>query len=398
MASPVLDTAFFDTVYNRRGTGSIKYDAAPKGYSSDNLLPMWIADMDFKSPPAVETALASVVQHGIFGYTDSNAAYDSALIQWYHHRMHWIIQSEWNLQVPGVMFGISAAIRALTAPGDAILICQPVYYPFTNIIRENGRNSIVSELHLENGRYIIDFNDLEHKIVTRAVKLFLLCSPHNPVGRVWTREELTELGRICCKHGVLIISDEIHSDFVYPGSQHIPIASLSEELANQTITCTSPTKTFNLAGLQAANLLIPNASIREAVYKACRATGYSHLNCMAIAATRAAYQHGAPWLDALLLYLQENIALLQQKFSDPDGNIALIAPEGTYLLWLDCRNLGLSDSQLAQFFLEKAGLWLHNGSTFGAGGSGFMRMNIACPKLTLLTAIQRLEQALHNLK
>ena len=393
MKGESLNSSFFDKVYERRNTGSIKYDSKLKGINADNLIPMWIADMDFKSPPAVEKALLDITKHGFFGYTDTDSDFDTVLCNWYHRHMKWAIQPEWIIKTPGVMFGISAAIRALTDPSDSILICQPVYYPFEKTILANGRHLVVSELLLIDGQYTFDFEDIEHKIVQNNVKMFLLCSPHNPIGRVWTEYELKKIGDICLRHGVYIVSDEIHCDFIYSGFRHVPIASLSDEISKITITCLAPTKTFNLAGLQAASIIVPNNNLRKKIRETCLSTGYSHLNIMTIAATKAAYQHGDEWLKELLTYLQGNIAVLKDAFPK-QCDISLIQPEGTYLMWLDCRKLGLKDEELRTLFLEKAGVWLHSGSTFGIGGSGFMRMNIACPRITLETAVHRIKQAL----
>lgn len=360
--------------------------------SPQSIIPMWIADMDFKAPPTVTEALNRAVEHGIFGYTLTDNEYDELIISWYAKRMEWEIRPEWILKTPGVMFAIAASIIALTDPGDAVLICQPVYYPFAKVITENNRRLIVSELLFNNGRYEIDFTDLEEKIVKSSVKLFLICSPHNPVGRVWTKEELKHIGEICLRHDVIVISDEIHSDFIFEG-RHTPIASLSKELADRTITCTSPTKTFNLAGLQAANIIISNDNLRSKVRKACLATGYSNLNTMAIVAAKAAYKDGEAWLDELLSYLKDNYNVLKSTFSER-SNISLIHPEGTYLAWLDCRRMNRSDRELEDFFTNQAGIRLHLGTTFGAGGGGFVRMNIACPRSVLLEAITRIEKAL----
>ena len=381
----------FDTVHNRIGTGSIKYEQSMTP-SPQSIIPMWIADMDFKAPPTVTEALNRAVEHGIFGYTLTDNEYDELIISWYAKRMEWEIRPEWILKTPGVMFAIAASIIALTDPGDAVLICQPVYYPFAKVITENNRRLIVSELLFNNGRYEIDFTDLEEKIVKSSVKLFLICSPHNPVGRVWTKEELKHIGEICLRHDVIVISDEIHSDFIFEG-RHTPIASLSKELADRTITCTSPTKTFNLAGLQAANIVVSNDKLRSKVRKACLATGYSNLNTMAIVAAKAAYKDGEAWLDELLSYLKDNYNVLKSTFSER-SNISLIHPEGTYLAWLDCRRMNRSDRELEDFFTNQAGIRLHLGTTFGAGGGGFVRMNIACPRSVLLEAITRIEKAL----
>lgn len=388
----MFDHSFFDPIYDRTDTGAIKYNNL-----TEKTIPMWIADMDFKSPPAVTDALTKVAQHGIYGYGDTDDEYDSLIVNWYDRRIGWKIKKEEILKIPGVMFGVAAAIRAVTEPNDAVLICQPVYYPFAKIIPDNHRRTVVSELDLKSGRYEIDFEDFENKIKQEKVKAFLLCSPHNPVGRVWSRTELAEIARICLKNGVYIISDEIHSDFIYPGYKHIPIASLSDEIADRTITCLSPTKTFNLAGLQAANMVVPNKNLRVRIKKECAATGYSHLNIMAVAAAKAAYQHGEEWLDGLLQYLRQNIAFLSAAFPE-DEPVSTLNPEGTYLAWLDCRKLKMSPSELDNLFLGKAGVWLHNGHIFGAGGNGFMRMNIACPSSVLEEAIERIKRAVYHLK
>lgn len=386
---------YFDTVYDRHTAGDIKYQPIS---GVGNVIPMWIADMDFKAPPAVEEALMKSAKHGIFGYTKTDEEYDNLIVSWYKRRMGWHINPEWILKAPGVMFAISAAIRALTEEDDCVIICQPVYYPFAKIVAANRRRLVVSELQLTNGRYKIDFSDFETKIKQYSVKAFLLCSPHNPVGRVWTRDELSEIGRICCKYNVIIVSDEIHSDFVYGNQNHIPISTLSEEIAARTVTCTAPSKTFNLAGLQASNIIISSTDIRRKVHRVLRATGYGELNTMAIAATKAAYKDGEAWLDALLPYLQENIRILGEACAETGGKISLIQPEGTYLMWLDCRRCGLSDIELADFFLKQAKVRLHSGTTFGAGGSGFVRMNIACPKALLLKAITQIDSAIKIIK
>lgn len=388
----MFDHSFFDPKYDRTGTGAIKYRNLP-----ENTIPMWIADMDFKSPPAVTDALIKAAQHGIYGYGDTDDEYDALIVDWYDRRIGWKIEKDQILKIPGVMFGVAAAIRAVTEPNDAVLICQPVYYPFAKIIPDNHRRTVISELVLKNGRYEIDFEDFENKIKQEKVKAFLLCSPHNPVGRVWSRTELAEIAQICLKNGVYIISDEIHSDFIYPGYKHIPISSLSDEIADRTITCLSPTKTFNLAGLQAANIVVPNRNLRIRIKKECAATGYSHLNIMATAATKAAYKHGEEWLEGLLQYLGQNIAILRTAFPG-DAPVSALNLEGTYLAWLDCRKLKMSPSELDNLFLSKAGIWLHNGHTFGAGGDGFMRMNIACPNSVLKEAIERIKFAVYHLK
>lgn len=388
-----IDSSFFDKKYNRNNTSSVKYDMKPNGNVPNNLIPMWVADMDFKVPPSVEEELVRVSKHGIFGYTRTDEEYDSLVVSWYKRRLGWDFKEEWILKAPGVMFAIGAAIKALTNKNDSILICEPVYYPFSKITVGNERKLVISNLKLNNNRYEIDFEDFEDKVIKNQVKLFLLCSPHNPVGRVWTKEELLEIARICIKHDVIIISDEIHSDFILKGHKHIPIASLSEEISNRTITCTSPSKTFNIAGLQVSNIIIQNNNLRHKVWKACLQTGYSSLNTMAIYATKAAYKNGDEWLNSLLTYLEDNINLLEDALKDKN-DISLIRPEATYLMWLDCRKLRMSKEELDSLFLEKMGLWLNNGATFGDRGKGFMRMNIATQRSVLSEAISRINSVL----
>ncbi|MBR2668121.1 MAG: pyridoxal phosphate-dependent aminotransferase [Oscillospiraceae bacterium] len=389
------DQRFFDTVHDRRNTGAIKYDAQPPTAVEGDVIPMWVADMDFPSPPAVEEALLRRVRHGIYGYSDAGSDYDALVVDWYRRRLNWTVRPEWILKAPGVMPAIAAAIQALSEPGDGVLICQPVYYPFAQIIPANHRRLVVSQLRLTEGRYRIDFADLEAKLQS-GVRIFLLCSPHNPVGRVWTRDELLEIGRLCCKCDVILLSDEIHSDFVLSEHPHIPVASLSEELAARTVTCTSPTKTFNLAGLQTANIIVPNGTLRKKMARQGYAAGLGAQNALSLTAAQAAYRDGEPWLEALLDYLRGGYDLLREAFPS-DGPVSLIEPDGTYLAWLDCRKLGLPPKALANTLLKKTGVWLHNGATFGAGGEGFVRMNIACPRSVLSEAVARIRRAVSEL-
>lgn len=383
---------FFNQIHNRKNTASVKYDIIPQGANEDELIPMWVADMDFKTPPAVEKALTETAQKGIYGYTMADNEYKKALINWFAKRHNWHISYDWNTPTPGVMFAVSAAIRALTAPQDTVLICQPVYYPFANTIKANGRKTAVSELELINGHYEINFYDFEKQIKEKQVKLFILCSPHNPVGRVWTKDELYRIGKICLKHNVYVIADEIHADFVYSGYRHIPFASICPEFADITITCTSPSKTFNLAGLQVANILISNENIRNEFQKQCNITGYGNLSIMAYTATKTAYTQGEEWLNTMLKYLEQNIKILTNTLGGKESTVKLIKPEGTYLMWLDCKKLFLNREQPEKLFLQETNLWLNSGNTFGKGGEGFMRMNIACPKVIIETAVSRLKK------
>lgn len=388
----------FDTVPNRRGTNCFKYDFAREMGMPEDVLPLWVADMDFPTAPAVLERLHALAEHGIFGYTGVKDAYFSAVHNWYAQRFGWETQRSWLVTTPGVVFAIAIAIRAFKQKGDAILIQQPVYYPFANKVTENDRQLVVNPLVLKNGRYEMDFADMERKIVDYHVKMLLLCSPHNPVGRVWTKEELLRVGEICQKHGVLVVSDEIHADFTYAGHTHRVFASVKSEFADFTITCTAPSKTFNLAGLQNSNIFIPNRQLRHAYKKELSACGCGGTNCMGMAACQAAYEAGADWLEQLKQYLAGNLAYIRQFLREKLPEIALIEPEGTYLVWLDLRKLGLTEQQQRQLIVQDAKLWLDTGTLFGQGGEGFERINIACPRTTIEQAMQRLEHAVHKIR
>ena len=377
----------FDAIHNRRIAGDIKYNCP------SNVIPMWVADMDFQIPNEISDALIKEAKHGIFGYNEPDEEYMSLVTQWYKLRFDWEIRPEHIITSPGVMFSIGASINALTEIGDSILICQPVYYPFSKIVTANKRKLVISELTETNGRYKFNYDDIETKIKKHSVKMFLLCSPHNPVGRVWTKDELKKIGNICLANDVIIVSDEIHSDFIYQGNTHTPLASISDELAKMTVTCTAPSKTFNLAGLQASNTVVSDPVIRRKIEKAIAATGYFEINTMAIVSTKAAYQYGGEWLDGLLSYLEESRQILQKAFP-ADSPISLIYPEGTYLAWLDCRKTELTSAKLYDIFLNNARVWLHKGDTFGQSGNGFMRLNFACPHSVLRKAIDRINYSI----
>ncbi|MBE6906345.1 MalY/PatB family protein [Marasmitruncus massiliensis] len=386
----------FDRLTDRRNTDSLKYDFAEKRGKPRDILPLWVADMDFPAPPAVIEALTEKSRHGIFGYSEGREDYFAALSGWYCKNFDWEIRPEWLVKTPSVVFAICAAIRAFTKDQDAVLIQQPVYYPFTESIVSNNRKLVVNQLIYADGKYTIDLRDFEEKIVQNQVKLFILCSPHNPVGRVWTEEELTAMGDICVKHGVIVVSDEIHADFVYPGHRHLVFAGLNPAFSEITVTCTAPTKTFNLAGLQISNILIANSALRTRFRHEIGRAGYSQPNVMGLVACRAAYTQGQEWLDQLRAYLAGNLDCVRQFLQAQIPQIRLVEPEGTYLVWLDCRGLGLDDQQRERLLVEKAGLWLDTGTMFGAGGEGFERVNIACPRATLKEALGRLQKSVEN--
>ena len=387
----------FDTVPDRRGTKCLKYDFAVQRGRPTDVLPLWVADMDFRISSYIEDALAKQVQHGIYGYTETDEAYFAAVQRWMSTRHGWQVQPEWLLKTPGVVFAIALAVKACTQPGDAVLIQQPVYYPFSEVILDNGRRLVSNDLVLNEaaGKCEIDFADFEKKIVENDVKLFLLCSPHNPVGRVWTKEELVRLGHICQMHGVTVFSDEIHADFVWKG-KHQMFAAADPAFAQFSITATSPSKTFNIAGLQTSNIFIPNEELRGKFRRALNASGYSQLNAAGIIAAEAAYRDGGVWYDAVKEYLQKNIAYMKHFLESRLPQLKMIEPEGTYLVWVDCRALGLSAEELDDLILHKANLWLDSGAIFGTTGQGFQRFNIACPRATLTKALEQLEQAVKS--
>jgi len=382
----------FDKIIDRKNTNSLKFDFAKEIGKPDDLLPLWVADMDFKTPAEVTEALIKTAKHSIFGYTDTKADYFSAVRNWFLKGFDFNPRPEWLVKTPGVVFAISMAIRALTDKGDAVLIQKPVYYPFSEVIIANERQLINNPLIYKEGKYFIDFEDFERKIVENKVRLFILCSPHNPVGRIWTKDELTEMGNICLKHHCLIVSDEIHCDFVYSGYKHYIFSTLAPEFLNNSIICTAPSKTFNLAGLQASNVFIANSDIRHQFKKEIHKTGYSQLNTMGLAACQSAYEYGEDWLRQLKEYLAENLTYLRELLAEKLPRVKLIEPEGTYLIWLDFTELGLSQKELDNLILHKAKLWLDSGTMFGTEGEGFQRINIACPKLTLQTALSQLEK------
>ena len=384
----------FDTVVDRRNTNSLKHDRAASRGKPAGLLPLWVADMDFSTAPCVVAALEDRVRHGIFGYTEPGDEYFNVLRDWFARRFGWEIQLEWLVKPPGVVPAINLAVKAFTSPGDGVLVQQPVYYPFSAAVTGNGRRLVVNELALTDGAYTIDFEDFERKIQDENVKLFILCSPHNPLGRVWTKAELARLGDICLKHGVLVVSDEIHADIVYPGHTHHVFAKVRPAFADITITCTSPGKAFNVAGLQLANVFIANEALRQAFLHEFAAAGFSQAGVMGLTACEAAYKDGEDWLEALKAYLYGNVEYVRAFLRDELPAVRLIEPEGTYLVWLDFRGLGLSDKALDDFILHKAKLWLSDGPVFGAGGAGFQRINIGCSRMVLADALGRLKGAM----
>ncbi len=387
----------FDEIVDRRNTNSLKYDFALERGRPEDILPLWVADMDFKAPPQVLEAMEQAVSHGIFGYSEVKKDYFDAIHSWFYHNFGWDVEEKWMIKTPGVVFAIAHAIKAFTKEGDGVLIQQPVYYPFEETILTNKRALVVNYLVYDNGKYSIDFDDFEKKIIEHHVKLFVLCNPQNPVGRVWTLDELTLMGEICIKHKVIVVSDEIHCDFIYPGYKHTVFANINETFAENTITCTSPSKTFNLAGLQVSNIFVKNPKLRQGMINEIDKTGYSQLNTLGLVACKAAYELGEPWLKELRAYLLGNLNFIRDYLKVNLPMIKLIEPEGTYLVWLDFKELNLSTKDMKDLIINKAKLWLDAGQMFGKTGRGFERINIACPRSIIEKALDQLNTAIKSL-
>lgn len=386
----------FDIVIDRTNTNSLKYDFAVERGRPADVLPLWVADMDFRAPEPVLQALRQAVDHGIFGYSEVKGDYYDAVSSWFLRRFQWQTQPHWLVKTPGVVYALAMAVRALTQPGDSVLIQPPVYYPFFSVIRDNDRVVVESKLIRRNGRYVIDFEDLERKITEKQVKLFILCSPHNPVGRVWSLDELRRIGDICRRHDVFVVSDEIHCDFAFEEHPHHIFLEANPELAEQSIVCTAPSKTFNLAGLQVSNIWIPSQRVRAAFLKEIDRSGYSQLNTLGLVASQAAYTSGGPWLEQCRSYLRANLEYLRDFLEKHIPQIKLVEPDGTYFAWLDCSGLGLSKRELNDLVVNRAKLWLDAGHIFGGDAEQFQRVVLACPRATLQKALEQLQSAVET--
>ncbi len=384
----------FDRIIDRRNTASMKWDLPLKGRKE--LLPLWVADMDFSAPPRVVAALEERAAHGIYGYPIKPEPFYQAVIRWFRSRHGWDIKREWIATAPGVVPAVNIAIQAFTRPGDRIIIQPPVYYPFEMAIRKNRRVLVENPLILEGGRYRMDYSGLK-KVVDQHTRLLILCSPHNPVGRVWQRQELEQLVEICLDHEILIVSDEIHADLTLNGHRHTPTAVLSEEAARISITCTAASKTFNLAGLTQAQVFISDLALRKRFQDHLDRVWIDMGNIFGILATETAYTHGADWLDQLLRYIEDNLRFLIRFLEEHLPQVKVLPLEGTYLAWLDFRPLGLSDPEINARLLDRARVWLDEGGIFGSGGEGFQRINLACPKVILAEGLERIAAALADL-
>ena len=388
MAEKNLD---FDRIIDRKNTRCLKYDFAVKRGMPEDVLPLWVADMDFETSSYIEDALTERVKEGIFGYSDVQTPYFEIIRDWMVRHHDWEPQEKWLIKTPGVVFALAMAVKAYTDPGDKVLLQQPVYYPFSEVITDNGREVVSNDLVLtEDGTYKIDFADFEQKIIANGIKLFLLCSPHNPVGRVWTKEELEKIGDICVKHGVTVVSDEIHNDFIWEGT-HTVFAGIKKEFADISVTCTSPSKTFNLASMLISNIFIPNQILRRKFRKEMDRAGISQLSVLGLVATEAAYAHGDEWYAAMKNYVRDNIVFAKTYVEKNLPGVRMIDTQGTYLIWLDFRQTGLTVEELDRKIIYEAGLWLDSGKIFGKTGEGFERINVACPRAVLQEALDRIQ-------
>jgi cystathionine beta-lyase len=394
----------FDRVISRQNTNCAKWDAVEMIFGSDDVIPMWVADMDFPAAQPIVEALKSRAEHPFYGYTQAGKGLLEAITNRMMRKFDWKIDPEWVVFTPGVIPALNVALRALTHPGDEIILQEPVYYPFFSTVKGSGCQIVTNQLKFSRGRYEMDFKDLENKFkikpgmhdASSRIKAIIVCNPQNPVGRLWGKEDLLKLGNIVIKNDGIVISDEIHCELLFKGYKHTPFASISKEFEQNSIVCMAPSKTFNLAGLGASSIIIPNKKLR-AKFNEARAGMVHQPNLFGLAAMEAAYRYGDEWLEQLLDYLQDNLDFMLDYFSKKIPEIKVVKPQGTYLVWLDCRALKLDDKALRDFMIKKAKVGFDDGFMFGAGGSGFQRMNIACPRSILKEALQRIEKAVKSL-
>lgn len=390
-----MKTYNFDEIVPRENTDCVKYDLRKVLFNSGDVLPMWVADMDFRTPDFIIDALKSRLDHEILGYTFRGKEFNLAIVDWMEKRHGWKIKDGWLSFSPGVVPAVNMLVLALTEPGDKIIIQPPVYFPFFSAVQKNDRTLVENPLSLEYGRLNMDLDDLAKK--AKDAKMLIISHPHNPGGSVWTREELTKMAEICLENNVIMVSDEIHSDLVFPWNTHIPLASLSDDIAQQTITCNAPSKTFNLAGLATSFLIIPNKTCLDTYNAMLNEKLHANMgNLFGAVALKAAYDHGEEWLGQLLDYVWQNVEYVAGYCENHIPQIKVMKPEATYMIWLDCRDLGLEGDALKDFFVKDAKLGLNEGRMFGTGGDGFMRMNLACPKSIAERAMENLRQAVEK--
>ena len=381
----------FDKIVDRHATANIKYDLRSKFFGKDDVLPMWVADMDFETPDFIRNAVTERAKHPIYGYSFREDSYYKSIINWIHRRHNWDIVADWIVYSPGIVPALNFSSLAFTVPGDTIIVQPPVYFPFFTAVTDHDRVVLNNKLLLSNGKYHIDFDDFEDK--AKEASMFFLSSPHNPVGRVWTKDELAKLGEICVRNNVIIISDEIHNDLILPGYKHIPMASISEDIADITITCLAPSKTFNIAGLATSSVIISNEILRRKFEKVVNNLHLSMGNLFGAVASQAGYTYGDSWVDSLMQYVSTNFKIVEDALNNTDGAIKVIHAEATYMAWLDFRGTGFDDEKIKEILINKAGLGLSAGPIFGDGGEGFQRINLAAPSSIVIVAMEKLIHA-----
>jgi cystathionine beta-lyase len=387
----------FDKVVNRKNTDCEKFDFAKDYGKPEDAIPMWVADMDFETLPEAAQAILKRAKHHIYGYSEPKEDYFLSVCKWFGKRFNFDLQPQNIVKTPGVIAAFCTAIKAFTKPNESVLICPPVYYPFARSVVLNNRKLINSELVYSNFKYSIDFADFQKKIVENNVKLFIFCSPHNPVGRVWSREELARIVEICAKHNVIIFSDEIHCDFVFRGYKHIPLANVAGEYKRNIVIATAPSKTFNLAGLKTSNIFIFDDRLKKLFNRELVASGLNMIGPFGIEACKAAYNFGEDWVDQLNAYIEKNLEFCAAYLLEKIPQIKLIRPQGTYLIWLDCKSLGIDEKKLDDFFANQAKIWVDDGQIFGQGGAGFVRINIATRLAVVKQAFGQLDEAVRGL-
>ena len=383
----------FDEIIDRTGTSCVKWDIREMFFKKQDVLPMWVADMDFKTPDFIVDAVKQRAEHPVYGYTIRPESYYTSLINWIDKKHRWKIDKDWVIFSPGIVPAVNMAVMAYTKPGDKIIVQPPVYFPFFGAVKDNGRQLVNNQLKLNNGRYDMDFEDLEKQIDSRT-RMVIISNPHNPGGSAWTKEELTRLGEICIKHNLILISDEIHSDLAIPPNKHTVAANLSKEIAGVTVTMMAPSKTFNLAGMASSSVIISNEKLRNDFQIMLDRVHVGMRNLFGMVASEAAYTHGEEWLNQMLIYVKGNIDFMEEYISKNIPKVKMIRPEATYMVWLDFRELAMDNDTLKQFIIEKAGLGLNDGPVFGPGGEGFQRINLACPRAYVEEAMNRLENAI----
>ena len=387
----------FDEIVPREGTNCLKYDARERFFGSKDVLPLWVADMDFKTPDFIVEAIKKRAEHEIFGYTFRSDSYYNSIIGWMKRRHNWDIRRDWISFSPGVVAGLTFAIEAFSKPGDGVIVQPPVYFPFFDCVKGTKRKMVENPMKIENDRYTFDFEDLKAKI-DKKTKLLLLCNPQNPGGMVFTKEELTELAAICLENKIMVISDEIHSDLIFEGHKHIPFASLSEDIAQNCMVSMAPSKTFNIAGFSSSIVIIPNKT-KFARYERAIGVGHLHMgNIFGTVAMEAAYNSGEEWLNQMLEYLWDNYKVLEEFFKTKLPKVKVMRPEATYLIWLDFREYGMKNAELMKFTVENAKVGLNDGGRFGTGGDGWLRINIGCPRSVLEEGLTRLANAFGRLQ